>query len=116
MNRVREMQNLNQKVLDLIKSRDKSCPISGDEIAKILDLQGSQATRRIVHYLRTQLGYIQILANGKGYFWSDEPEDWAEYAERIHKRWFETYQVEQAIRRRLKSGVRQESLFEERII
>jgi len=106
------MLNLEQKVLDLIKSRDKTCPISGDEIAKILDLQGSQATRRIVHYLRTQLGYVQILANGKGYFWSDDPEDWAEYASQLHKRWVQICEVESVIRRRLKLGIRQGSLFE----
>ena len=113
MNRVREMLNLNQKVLDLIRSRDETCPISGDEIARSLDLQGSQATRRIVHYLRTQLGYIQILANGKGYFWSDAPADWEEYASQLHKRWVQICEVESVIRRRLRSGIRQENLFEE---
>lgn len=107
------MTNLDQEVLELISIRRECDPISGREIAQILDLTGSNATRQIVHRLRTEQGHIQILANGSGYYWSDEPEDWRKYAEEIHGRWFEIYQVELGIRRRLKSGVRQENLFKE---
>jgi hypothetical protein len=107
------MQNLEQQVRQLIQQRDKSCPISGGEIATILGLDGSQAVRRIVHYLRTQLRYGEILANGSGYFWSNDPKDWFEYAEKLHKRWVQIYEVEKAVRRRLQVGVTQEILFEE---
>jgi len=95
---------LKQRILSEIqKFRDPGSPISGRALAEMFELPDSCYIREIIHELRVEDDKIEILANGKGYWWSDDPEDWRAYYEKsLHPRARQFYEVEQAYLKRLK--------------
>lgn len=88
----------------------KTHPLTGRQIARQFDLPSDQNIRDTIHRLRVEHGLVQICSDHRGYFWSKDPEDWAECAAHLEGRWSQIYQVWLAYQRALKRDVKQAEL------
>ena len=76
------MTEYNLKILQIIQERTKSCPITGAEIIRILNIKENPRTfgaklRQIVNSLRREV--YPICAAGNGYYWPSSVEELKEY-------------------------------------
>lgn len=85
-------------------------PITGKQIARQFSLPSDQDVRHAIHRLRVEHGLIQICSDHQGYFWSEDPGDWAECAAHLESRWSQIYQVWLAYQKALKRDVKQREL------
>lgn len=88
----------------------KNHPITGKQIAREFDLPSDQDVRHAIHRLRVEHGLVQICSGHYGYFWSGDPEDWAECANHLEGRWSQIYQVWLVYQKALKRDVKQTEL------
>jgi hypothetical protein len=99
------MTQTQEKVRDIIKSRDRQHPITGTQIAMAINLaprkngfEGADM-RSIINALRKQ-GY-PICADGNGYWWPRQVKELEEYIERFESRVADEQKSIDGLRRKL---------------